>query len=279
MKTKKWWAAFCFVVLRSWLSGTSWAQEETYVPPAAILADYGYISQFNPDIINSANACGPTSAINSIIYLQNRYDQFFLRTNPSYVNNINLLGAAMGLTPTNNGVTSGGFIEGLGIFFDTQSDNLAVTYESEYYGTHKTTPTSQFIYDQLISGEDVEIKVEGPGGPTAAAHWMTAVSINYNPSTGSGSLGVIDPAGGALHIDHMSGTPDDPSAGIYLTSVNLLDTFTNLKIVTAVAVSVPEPSSFWLAACGTSGIVAYWWISRRLEKRRQRPTGNHAETE
>jgi hypothetical protein len=181
---------------------------------------YGHIDQ-NSDAgnVNANEACGPTSVTNSFTYLQNRFGITGLVAANPY-DTIHELETDMDFD--HNGVFDNKFVSGKeqylhdhGLYFgandprnrvsvEWQADN--VTPDNQFrQGGAQTTPTAQFLYDQLSKGQDVEVGFSWFNRRTqmysgAGGHWVTATSINFDTVSQTGSVDFFDPWDG-VHID------------------------------------------------------------------------------
>lgn len=225
-------------------------------------------------------ACGPTAAVNSFVYLQNRYKNLYdgrliphVNGNTPYQDMVDVadtLGTSAYMyscdlcNPDKNGTYIEEFIGGKARYLNAVApgttsivamDTLAwrpVTpdgYDNgpkPAYVTDNTAPTLAFLYDQIKMGEDVELFINFNGGN----HYVTLTGISYNDMTNTGYLDFIDPEGGVV-MDDIDITGLDPAdndilLGGYLPGAN---------IVNAVAESpIPEPAALALMVTGLLGI-------------------------
>jgi len=171
-------------------------------------------------------ACRPTATVNSFEYLQNKYGFSDLVDPESAYTTINLLSSSgymqtkdsgytpnppgPGTTPLNglmgkekylqnnfkpqNGYTA---IQTIG-----QSSQFSQPANGPWIGgVVQTPPTADFIYQQLASGEDVEMGFSWYNATTkqytGGGHVVTLTGIDFNENTKSGSISFIDPFGGS----------------------------------------------------------------------------------
>jgi hypothetical protein len=112
------------------------------------------------------------------------------------------------------------------------------------YVQDRTTPTAQFIRDQIAAGQDVEIFVASSNG----AHYLTLTSIAYDTVAMTGMIGFVDPADGARHTANITGLDANANNALQL---NYTVGGTVADIFSAVAESpVPEPSTMALVGLG-----------------------------
>ncbi len=134
-------------------------------------------------------ACAPTSTVNSFLYLQNRFG--FTSLVPHIAGNtpeedasaaINELGADMGTNA--NGTLDPNMVSGKIKYISDHGLGQAITVEvqADNGGADptKTTPTWQFLFDQLSKGQDVEFGFNwgltgGNGG-----HWVTVTGLDFD---------------------------------------------------------------------------------------------------
>ena len=235
---------------------------------------YGNISQNTPGIINGANACVPTATVNSFFFLQNYYGITGLGpgngslTQANATNAVNELGADMGLTNNigNNGVTQAGFIAGKWQYLSDHQLTNQISMEWESVAVGGVTPTWQWIYNQLMATQDVEVAFAWYGG--SDGHCVTVTSFDFTDNTGRGIIDAGDPAtldftdpwdgqhyvgtlsmnGGSLELSYVGGAAGAGAWGL---------------IDAAVAESpIPEPSTFSLLIIGGLAGFRLLWRKR-----------------
>jgi hypothetical protein len=245
-------------------------------------------------------ACGPTAAVNSFVYLQNRYPNIYgnklvpkgANAAQQYMNMqmvANTLGGADYMNTCNcgNGTFIEQFILGKQKYLDTMAKN-ATTYGAEDtfawrttlpdgskvaakppYVQQNTAPTGQWLVDQLKAGEDVELFVNGSMGN----HYITLTQMTYNLDKNTGSFMFIDPnqvnnkmAGAPVVSMGMITGLDATDSDILFTSASVSAYLgTGLNIVNAVSESpVPEPATYAVLSVGFLAIGA-------ILRRRPRP--------
>ena len=230
---------------------------------------YGNISQNTPGINLGAEACVPTATVNSFFFLQNYYGISGLGpgngqlTVGNATNAVNELGVDMGLT--NNGVTQAGFIAGKWQYLSDHQLTNKISMEWESVAVGGVTPTWQWIYNQLMATQDVEVAFAWFGG--SDGHCVTVTSFDFTDNTGRGIIDAGDPAtldftdpwdgqhyvgtltmnGGSLELSYVGGAAGTGAWGL---------------IDAAVAESpIPEPSTLGLLAIG--GLVAFRLLRRK----------------
>src|SRR5579863_4995385 len=123
------------------------------------VADFGMVGQQSDGIVNGGEACGPTSAYNSFVYLQNTWGiTGLLQATPAAT--INQLGSYMGYgdnthpgTP-DTGVSADQFVDGKTQYLGAQTLNQAIGVSSV---TGTDSVTWEFILHELQQKEDVEL--------------------------------------------------------------------------------------------------------------------------
>jgi hypothetical protein len=221
---------------------------------------FGTLNQANTNCPN--DSCGPTAAVNSLVFLQNMYPT-------SYPNHV-LVPTVNGANPTQAeqtavantlatnaymgtcavcGTTIEDFIYGKNTYINTVDPNsttfaaqISIAWRNPTAAGHavakpayvqeNTAATPGFIYNELLGGEDVEIFV---GFDAGGAHYVTLTGITWDNVANTGSLAFVDPTGGGRGMDNF-------------TTVGGMLHFTNYgggaTIFHAVAESpVPEPST------------------------------------
>ena len=217
-------------------------------------ADFGHIDQTTePDIINPTQACAPTSVYNSLVYLNDKYGVDL--TGPDPATTINEIGQDMGLTENNAGVSEQGIIDGKTQYIQEHDHDNKITIETKIDVANGVADAAQFIYDQLAAGQDVEMIFrwsDTDGNRSGGGHAVTVTGIDFNPSTGTGTINIDDPWGGvditgnlhlannALVVGYTGGAAGDETVND--EDDNPQDA--NFGVVTLVAAeSVPEPTA------------------------------------
>lgn len=244
---------------------------------------YGNLDQDNVPFMGGC-ACGPTSAVNSFVYLQNEA--------PNVYGNGQGLVPYAGLAPTQaeqaavatilqNAMhmdsTGGTYIEDF-IFGKVKYLEDRFPGKTRYaaqvsldwregpkpmnvtdWPTHaedhpkpdwvqdETAATLAFIYEQIDAREDVEIFIGGGVGD----HYLTVTGISYDDTTNLGTLSYIDPADGLPGASAILGLDAGRIKFQYGTSNNAL-------VFHAVSESpIPEPAAIALLAIGLIGLCAF----------------------
>ena len=263
------------------------------------IALYGNLDQ--DDVGPGGNVmCGPTAAINSFVYLENKYSDVYDRhlvpdteIPPDGVRDYDeLVNAALTLAAANymNTTPPGGtwddmFIYGKYQYIEERAPHVT-TYAAQMLGmwawpgppenprppnqippipkpiwvADNMYPTWQFIFQELAHCEDVEILINWDGG----GHFLTLTGFDFTDTDGDG---VMDPGEEAVmkYIDPSGGVPGE--AGIWNVAVGsdyeiMTDYETGAIITMAVTESIPEPATIALIACSLMGFVGV--VRKRL---------------
>ena len=157
--------------------------------------------------------CGPTAAVNSLVYLQNMFPTTYkvpLVPSGKEVDTANILSGKdfMGTCCVTGGTEIGDFILGKMAYIEA-TDPRVTTYEAEMrdqwitpahpdaqkpgFVQDNTVPDISFIAKQLSAQEDVEIAVKGTTGP---GHFLTLTGIMFDTDSRTGKMFFVDPMGG-----------------------------------------------------------------------------------
>jgi hypothetical protein len=277
-----WRSSLCVAMATLWI-GSSVLPVSAAVFTANINpAMFGNLDQDNVPFMGGC-ACGPTSAVNSFVYLQNEAPHI-------YGNGQGLVPYA-GLAPTqaeqaavattlqgagymdaNGGTYIEDFIFGKVKYLEdnypgktryaaqvaldwrsgprpvgtTDWPSHAAEHPQPSWVQDETAATLDFIYEQINAREDVEIFIGGGVG----AHYLTVTGISYDDATNLGTLSYIDPADGMAHASAILGLDMGRIRFNYNGSNNAL-------VFHAVSESpVPEPATIALMLIGLIGLCA-----------------------
>jgi hypothetical protein len=245
---------------------------------------YGYLNQrIIPDIGDSS--CGPTSAVNSFVYLQNSFPEIYrhalvpdLNGTPDIYENDELIAVAEILISSSymNTTSAGGtyadmlmygkekYIEerlpGSTIYAAQSFQGWLVPPVPEPSWFDAVIPTWSFLYDALVSSADVEFLIRG-----SFNHYLTLTGFYWDDANHDG---IIDEAEDAwiAYVDPWGGVWD--TANLWHDGATMATDYAGgtSYIFAAVAESlVPEPSSILLTALGLLGLAG-------LGRRRRRST-------
>ena len=268
-------------VILFWGAVNSWANIWS-VPNKDPYGDYyGTFGQLgiNDDINHWGSfACGPVAAVNSFLYLQNKYGGLYDHKVIPDVNgdgqydNTDLKAVALTLggnqymkTIADSQTYDQNFIYGKWDHLEGVAPGKTVYHAqmsdgwvggSKVPGTaDNTKPQWQFLYGQLIACEDVEVFMTWD--TNAPGHYVTVTQFSWNDATSTGSMNYIDPRngtigtsvlssnGGFVHADYFDGTDHHDAS-----------------IQAIVAESpIPEPGTWILFGTGLTG--AFGYLKRR----------------
>ena len=122
---------------------------------------YGGLDQHSthcPDL-----ACGPSAAVNSFVFLQNMYPGIYGNSlagdnYETWVDTANTLldPRYMDCDCNGSGTTIDNFISGKQDYLnDTAPGATTVHFQNAFDATNPTTPNWQFLFDQLMNGQDI----------------------------------------------------------------------------------------------------------------------------
>ncbi len=234
---------------------------------------YGGLDQHSthcPDL-----ACGPSAAVNSFVFLQNMYPNIYGNslagdTYENWVDTANTLldPRYMDCDCNNGGTTIDNFISGKQDYLNDVAPGSTLVHSQNYFdATNPTKPSWQFIFDELMKGQDVEILVGfyDEAGGRNGGHYVTVTGFSFDDSDGDGDIGGSETAS-LYYVD-----PDDGNANSnelemlngFLDLVNYSEQY-ETYIEAAVAESpVPEPLTLSIFAAGLVGL----GVLRRRKKK------------
>lgn len=173
---------------------------------------YGYLNQYTIPTIGPM-ACGPASAVNSFVFLQNTYSSVY-GTNlvpdsnsNGVIDNADMVAVAQILAgPTYMDTTladgTGWSYFGPAIQNYIESKDPGVTvYNSSYLAG--STEAWNFIYQQLNSGSDLEILLQSTSSTSGINHFITPYALTWDDQTLSGTLSWVDPLDATQHTASM----------------------------------------------------------------------------
>jgi hypothetical protein len=238
------------------------------------------------------SVCGPTAAVNSFIYLQNKYPNIYdSRLVPNQAEDKNkdgivdiydhMIAAALVLSQSNymdpaNGTSHEEFISGKKGYVDVEAKvpgqtNYAAqdpfkwsdpNTRPEY--VENEVPQWDFLFKKLKIGADIELLIEWPiyppedkdndGIEDMEGHWITLTSFHWEDVN---SDGLVQRAEAATidFIDPMTGLLKEIGFWHDTTGGKRLlftDFAKDSRITVAVSESVPEPSTVLLTILGLS---------------------------
>lgn len=132
----------------------------------------GRVRHDTPGIKQKKNECAPTSAAQSLFWLQKRHPGALGGKLPGQDDLIEKLKTAM---KWNDGIAPGDFEPGKKkVIEDLKLDKLILTKKG---GQFDGTDTFDFVKKEIEAGEDVELRIQykNPDGSNDGGHWVTAV--------------------------------------------------------------------------------------------------------
>ena len=204
-----------------------------------------------PDVKQGTNECAPTSAANSLTWLNNTYN-LGLNQTTQQIRDVLKDGDHMKTDPA-VGTTDPNFLSGKNTYV-TQK-NLSIN--THVIGSIGMPPDPQAVFDELAKGQDVELSVVWAGG---GGHWVTLVGMIHI----DGAYGIFynnpDPGVAGTQFSWLG---DNNTSVLGFGSANTIDT--------TVSESVPEPSMLAPAVGALMGLVLLHWKRDRLLKRQSGP--------
>ena len=227
---------------------------------------YGYLDQNTIPTIGSV-ACGPTSAVNSFVFLQDAYPSVYTTslvpassgviTNADMVAVAQILASATYMNTTvPNGTYWTNFLPAIEKYTEAKDPGVTVYNSSLLTGS---STAWQFIYQQLLLGSDLEILIQKTSSTSGANHFLKVDGLSWNDQTNRGTLSGVDPWTGSAYSSTI----------FYDSTSNRLDlSYAGLSWIYGGASerpSVAEPSAMLLLGFGLVGLVGF---SRRKKFRK-----------
>jgi hypothetical protein len=153
----------------------------------------------------STNGCAPTAATMGFQWLQSQYGIQNLVDGTNAYNTIVTVGNGTYMKTHPQFATSGpNMFAGAQAYLNAQAPGITTTVaQVDPFVGGATAPTENFIFNKLASGWAVQMgALWVPAGNPAAnfkglgGHALTVTGINWDPTTSTGSMDIIDPGGG-----------------------------------------------------------------------------------
>ncbi|MCY2951514.1 MAG: hypothetical protein NTU53_05995 [Planctomycetota bacterium] len=233
-------------------------------------------------------ACAPIAAVNSFVYLQNKYPTIYDNklVNPNnppagMIAAVQTLGTAPFMnTIANGGTFNDDFIYGKWLYLEQNAPGLTVYEAQNSFGwnvqrngqaiakpawVNQMNPTWQFLWNELVSCEDVEIGLQYFGS-TDVGHMLTLASFHWRDAIKAdgtdGSDGVIQRGENATidYIDPLTGAKgisflwQDPISGRLETNYGVAGGWIHLAVSES---PIPLPPALWsgLALLATAPVI------------------------
>jgi hypothetical protein len=212
-------------------------------------------------------ACGPSAAVNSFVFLQNKYPGIYGSdlagdTYENWVDTANTLldPKYMDCDCNNGGTTIDNFISGKQDYLnDVAPGTTEVHFQNFFDGTSPTKPTWQFIFDELMKGQDIEILVgfyDDTGGRNGG-HYVTVTGFSFNDADGNGDIDAGETAT-LYYVDPDDGKADFSELDMrndFLDLMGYSDQYSTYVEAAVAESPIPEPLTLSLFAAGLAGLV------------------------
>jgi hypothetical protein len=263
---------FCGMAILLFAPGARAITYDVSLDPAL----YGYLNQrIIPDIGDSS--CGPTSVVNSFVYLQNSYPEVYghslvpdLNGTPNIYENDELIDVAEILISSSYmnttiaiGTHADMLMYGKQKYIEERLPGSTIYAAQSFLGWlgppvpqpswfDPVIPNWSFLYDALAASADVEFLIKG-----FIHHYLTLTGFYWDDTNHDG---IIDEAEDAWieYVDPWGGVAD--TANIWHEGATMATDVAGGTSYIFAAVSespVPEPSSILLAGIGLLGLAAY----------------------
>jgi hypothetical protein len=212
-------------------------------------------------------ACGPASAVNSFVFLQNMYPEIYGNSlagdnYETWVDTANKLldPHYMDCDCGNGGTTIDNFISGKENYLnDVVPGTTIVHFQNLFDVTNPIKPTWQFLYDELVRGQDIEILVgfydeTGRNG----GHYVTVSGFYFSDTSGDGEIQADDETATLFYVDPDDGNAHNSTLGMKNGFLDLMgysdkyDTYIEAAVAES-PVPVPEPLTLSFFVAGLVG--------------------------
>jgi hypothetical protein len=252
---------------------------------------FGHLNQADTGCPNEG--CGPTAAVNSFVWLQNKKPALYdtLLTSDGLVATADAL-VGPDFMDTDCAACGTGweqFIFGKRRWIEGKAPNrTSYGAQSEFAWNHRgdlvgdqlprpgfvqdsTVPTWQFIFQELTRGEDIEILLQrdGVGGVN---HYITVTELRWVDQNGDGiiqpnegaTIGFIDPAGGVFRSRSISQGGAGQRLQLDYSNDGTLDSHIGVVVTESPA---PAPAALVLVVLGLAASMAVRAVRARSTSR------------
>jgi hypothetical protein len=238
---------------------------------------FGHLDQANVTACNPNgginSSCGPTAAVNSFTFLQNMYPTIYgskliphsagNTAQQDQVDAATTLACYMGCDST--GTTISNFISGKKDYIESVAPGSTIYSSQNVFAAGGIYPTFNYMYNELVDGEDVELLVGFYSFNTqgqlvrTGGHYVTLTGISSPTNDGAnGTISFVDPSGG---VDRNGIATFKGADGSIRTSTYVSGTNPVTIIEAAVSESpIPEPGTLVLLF---GAVPAALWVRAR----------------
>ncbi|HUV05376.1 MAG TPA: PEP-CTERM sorting domain-containing protein [Armatimonadota bacterium] len=277
-----------FLLIAFVAATAAYAQEPPTYDIQKDLLLFGNLNQ-NQIPIWGANACGPTAAINSFVYLQNKYPGWYdskligdadgdgdMNDLQDLIAVANTLGGAAYMNTIVNTTTyHDDFIWGKQAYIENQAPGVTVYEAQDIWAWNNLQrpmptwvtplyPTWGFLYNELVDCEDVEILLSWSDGghylTVSSFHWTDANSDGIIDVAENASIDYIDPCTGAWGQTNIWHAAVDGGWKIE-TAYNTYQPYISMAVSES---PVPEPCTMLVLGFGCAGIAG---LARRRSRK------------
>lgn len=225
---------------------------------------FGHLNQHKTKC--PTTGCGGTAVLNSLVFLQKEFPYVYQgmltgSDESSWIATANQIEDDMHSvegqdTPWAN------FVSGKEHYIDTHAPGTTTYSDESIYDGTPEVPTPDYIVNQLMHYQDVEILVEGRNKDGSHfGHYVTVTGMSYDPDKNVGTFSFVDP------WDSEDKTRDftvGDDGFIDFVASNGLDRHISGAVSEGPTGTTPEPASFVLVCSGM--VMTFAGIRRRRMK-------------